>query len=122
MNDHERWLKKRLKSRPVLDEGEKWMIDNLAAGSLADPDLSGCIDTLEVLLSLDALPTLVHFLNDSKHDIALRTQAAKAIATIGSSYVEIDLTALLSSHSPELSLLAKIALNRMNTQELGETC
>ena len=109
MNENEKWLKDRLKTSPALDEGEKQCIDRLSKEHL-EADLSSCIDTLEVLLSLDALPPLLNFMKAGKHSISLRKQAAKAISVIGSSYIETELTALLTSPSSELHLLAEIAL------------
>ena len=117
MNDDEKWLITRRRSNPALDEGERYIINRLAAVQMPEADLSSCIDVLEVLLSLDALQSLVTFIKDARHSISLRTQAAKAIANIGSSYVESDLCALLSSPSAELRLLADIALNCMSPEK-----
>jgi len=72
--------------------------------------VSGAIDTLEVLLSLDALPSLLNLMEDAKHSRVLRKRAARAISVIGSDYIETQLRALLASSSSELRSLAEIAL------------
>jgi hypothetical protein len=110
MNENEKWLKNRLKISPILDEGEKQCIDRLNSKHTSEADLSSCIDALEVLLSLDALPALLNFMKTGKHSMPLRKQAAKTISVIGSSYIETELTVLRASSSSKLRLLAEIAL------------
>ena len=110
MNEQEQWLQERANAKPVLDATEQAVIDRLADKSLSDAALSSCISCLEVLLSLDALKPLIVFMTDDDHSVSLREQAARAIALIGSDYVQSELLALLSSPSPELRRLAGMAL------------
>jgi hypothetical protein len=110
MNEKEKWLKERLNTIPVLEEGEKQCIDCLNDKQILEADLSSCIDVLEILLSLDALLPLVNFMKDGQHSLSLRKQAAKAISVIGSDYIQTELTVLLASPSSELRMLAEIAL------------
>jgi hypothetical protein len=109
MNDKEKWLSERIKEKPTLDKNELWCIELLASNSAHENDVSGAIDTLEVLLSLDALPSLLNLMEDAKHSRVLRKRAAKAISVIGSDYIETQLRVLLASSS-ELRSLAEIAL------------
>jgi hypothetical protein len=110
MNEKENWLKERIKGKPNLDKNELWFIELLANNSAHENDISGAIDTLEVLLSLDALLPLLSLMKNEKHNMSLRKQAAKAISVIGSSYIETELKTLLSLQPSELHLLAEIAL------------
>lgn len=110
MNKNEQWLRDHLKAPAALDKEERECIDRLVENDKTEADLSSCIDVLEVLLSLDALPSLLNFMQDGRHSMFLRERAAKAISVIGSSYIETQLTALLDSPSTELHLLAEIAL------------
>jgi len=110
MNDREQWLKEHIKTASAIDPAEKPFIDGLTDKNLSENDVSSCMDCLEVLLSLDALLPLVNFMKDGERSMTLRQQAAKAISAIGSNYVETELRALLTSPSPELRLLAEIAL------------
>jgi hypothetical protein len=109
MNENEKWLKERLKTSPTLDKDEKWCIVCLNDKHISETDLSSCIDLLEVLLSLDALPSMLNYMKANKNSISLRKQAAKAVSVIGSSYIETELKILLASSSAELRFLAEIA-------------
>ena len=110
MNENENWLRERISSNPDLDKNERWFIELLANESAHENDVSGAIDTLEMLLSLDALMPLLSLVRDSNRSVSLKKQAAKAISVIGSSYLETDLKKMLNAYSPELRLLAQIAL------------
>ena len=88
------------------------VIARLYDTSLSDADISSCIGILEMLLSVEALPPLLHLIKSQSYNFHLREQAAKAIAVIGSNYVEKELKALRVSASPELSRLVDIALKR----------
>ena len=109
MNENEKWLENRLKDKPLLEENERWLIDRLLEKDVSDADREGCIDTLEMLLSLDALPNLVLVLKDEANSYRLREQAAKAIAAIDSSYVQTELDTLRLSASPSLKHLLDLA-------------
>jgi HEAT repeat protein len=110
MNEHEKWLKERTDAGATIDPAELPFIERLGNKDLSEADLSSCIESLEVLLSLDALLPLIDFVKDEERSMSLRRRAAQAISMIGSSYVETELRALLSSPSSELRLLAEIAL------------
>ncbi len=110
MNKNEKWLKERLSTTPVLEEGEKQCIDCLKDTQISEANLSSCIDVLEVQLSLDALQPLVSIMKDDRRSLSLRKRAAKAISVIGSDYIQAELTMILASSSLELRLLAEIAL------------
>jgi hypothetical protein len=111
VNEEEKWLKERIELEKPVDPNEQPFIDSLANEKLSEAELSSCIECLEVLLSLDALPALLKFMKAGNYSMSLRKQAAKAISVIGSSYVETELTTLFASPFPELRLLAEIALD-----------
>ena len=111
MNDKEKWLQERIKDNPSLNSDELRLIKLLANGSTHDNDLSGAIDSLEMLLSLDALPALLNIMRDSHHSMQIRKQAATAIATIGNEYIETELKLACISPSIELRSLAETALS-----------
>jgi HEAT repeat protein len=108
----------RSKEKPVLSKDECWPIELLENNVAHENDLSSAIDTLELLLSLDALLPLLIFMMDETHSKKLRKQAAKAISVIGNEYIETELKALLSSPSSELRLLAEIALGNNSPNAL----
>jgi hypothetical protein len=88
------------------------VITRLYDTSLSDADISSCIGILEMLLSVESLPSLLHLMKSQGYNFPLREQAAQAIAVIGSSYVEKELKDFRVSASPELSRLVDIALKK----------
>ncbi len=64
MNKYEEWLEKRISGKPLLDRDEQMFIDLLMDRSAHKNEISGAIDILEMLLSLDALPNLILLLKD----------------------------------------------------------
>jgi hypothetical protein len=94
-----------------MDENEKWFIDRLDDRRISEADLVGCIDTLAVLLSLDALPALLAVMKDSSRPPQARAYAAKAINKIGPEYLKAELAELANSASFELRDLAGIAVH-----------
>ncbi len=120
MTEKEQWLKERLKASPPLSEDERWLIDLLADRLVHENDLSGAIDTLEMLLSLDALPALLNVLKDTMRPLQIRQQAARAVHKIGADYVNTKLIELKTSDLPELRKLAAIALGQSENEPTSQ--
>lgn len=95
-----------------MNEDEKWFIERLSSRDVSEADLSSSIDTLEMLLSLDALVPLVSLISDSSRSAEIRERAARAIGKIGPSYVRPELDKLKSTGSPETRALVEIALQQ----------
>lgn len=111
MTYKELWLKERLSTKPALSEDEQLLIELLTDSSAHENDLSGAIDILEMLLSLDALLPLLDLLKDTTRPLRIRQQAARAINKIGADYVTTELVVIKTSVSTELRELAAIALH-----------
>ncbi len=94
-----------------MDENEKWLIDRLGNRRISEADLMSCIDVLEVLLSLDALPALLAVMKDSSRSPQARAWAAKAINKIGPQYLKAELAEISNSAFFELRELAAIAIH-----------
>jgi hypothetical protein len=99
-----------------MDEDEKWFAQRLLDRSTSDGDIVSSIDALEVLLCVEALPSLVMFLVDASRPLALRERAAVAIRAIGSESVETQLRSLKQSREADLRHLADVALNRQSNK------
>jgi len=95
-----------------MNEDEKWYIERLSSRDVSEADVSSCIDTLEMLLSLDALMPLVSLIGDSSRSLEIRQRAAIAISRIGPSYVRQELDKLKSIGSPETGALVEMALKQ----------
>jgi len=95
-----------------MDENEKWFVERLSKPGISEAEVSGSIDALEVLLSVDALSSLVKLLGDLSRSNTIREQAAKAIYKIGANYVLKDLFELEKSASPEIKKLVSIAMGK----------
>jgi len=94
----------------TIDADAAEVISRLYDASLSAADVSSCINILEMLLEIEGLKPLLNLMKSATYSVSLRQQAAKAISVIGSNYVETELKALIASPSPELRLLAEIAL------------
>ncbi len=92
-----------------MDQDEKLLIDLLLEKPALLSDCRGTIYALAALLSIDALPNLILLLKDDTLHYELREDAAKAIATIGSSHVHAELDSLRTSGAPSLIHLLDLA-------------
>lgn len=93
-----------------MDKNEKWFIERLSKAETSEPDVSGCIVVLEMLLSIDALPPLVRLMETPSRTLQIRQQAARAVYKIGADYVKHELAKLEQSGSAEIQHLRVIAL------------
>lgn len=93
-----------------MDKDTATVIARLYDTSLSNADLCSCISILEMLLSLDGLPPLLHVITNESYDLALREQAARAISVVGCDYVARELETLRFSNSSSLRHLAHVAL------------
>jgi len=93
-----------------MDANESWFIQTLWNPLASDADVESSIEVLEVLLSVESLPSLVAIMKERARSGNLRERAARAIKVIGAKPVREHLVALRESGSQELIRLANIAL------------
>lgn len=91
-----------------MHEDEKWFIERLHMQDLSTDDLMYCIDTLEMLLSVDGLGALVSVIANQGSSLLVRKRAAMAIRKIGSIYVKRDLDKLMHDASPEMQEILSV--------------
>jgi hypothetical protein len=89
---------------------EQSCIDGLQDRNASDADHISCIEILEVLLSLDALSTLVQILSDDTRSYSVRQRAALAIHEVGADSVTDDLARFSRSRDAVTRELAGVAL------------
>lgn len=102
----------------TIDSDTTEVISRLYDTSLSEADILSCIGILEMLLELGGLTPLLNIMKSEGYGMPIRQHAAKAISVIGSNYVRTELAALCVSPSPELRLLAEIALG-IKPPEIG---
>jgi HEAT repeat protein len=94
-----------------MNADEQSCIEGLQDRSTSDADHVSCIEVLEVLMSLEALPILVQVLSDRTRSSAVRRRAALAIHELGTDSVKNDLVRLGESGDATTRELANIALS-----------
>jgi hypothetical protein len=93
-----------------MDDQERLFVDRLSSQALTDNDTISCIEVLEVLSSVEALPALVRVMADAQRSYEVRERAAQAIRLLGPDCVQTELAALSRSRSKEVRKLIEIAL------------
>lgn len=94
-----------------MDPDEKWFTERLRDKSVSDADHNSCIDMLQALSAVDALPVLLEVLTDNSRSWALRLNAALAINELGVSSIRDDLVRLSNSAEDSTRELAGMALS-----------
>ena len=88
----------------IMDKDDEMLILRLQDKNVSDNDIHSCIDIFDTLLTNEAIPALIDFLQYKYRPLWLREAAAKAIANLSDSPIKDKLKILKNQPTRNYSI------------------